>query len=420
MKSPNQTQMKFPKRFLWGVSSSSHQTMGSHHSQWSKWEKDNALSLSKRAEYQYGDLNSWKHIKSVATDKDSYTSSDTIDHAESYKNHFEILKKLNMNAFKFSIEWSQVEPSEGAWDVEVVDWYKDHIKELKKRDIEPIVTLFHFTLPQWFSEKGGFEKRANIKHFVRFAEKIISELGISVRYIITLNEPEVYAYESYYLGNWPPVVSSKWKFWRVANNLMSAHRQAAKAIRSLNRRYKISIAKNSIYFYPGDDAWLTRLSARVMQYFQDDYFLRKVAKSCDFIGVNYYLTNRVYGYRVHNPENQLSDLGSSLQPRDIQYVLERLSRKYKKPLMVTENGLADHSDEHRKWWLSETLVGMMAAIEEGVRLEGYLYRSLFDSFEWDRGYWPRFGLIEVDFKTGERKSRPSAVWFARVLKHIRG
>lgn len=420
MESSKKTALKFPKRFLWGVSTSAHQVEGRTENQWTRWEEDNALSLSKRAEYQYGDLDSWESIKAHAKSSDNYISGKAADHFNVYESDFELVKKLNMNAFRFSIEWSRIEPTEGGWDAAAIDHYKQYVKRLKQLDIEPVVTLFHFTLPVWFTEIGGFEKRANIKYFVRFAEKIISELGISVKYIITINEPEIYALEGYKQGNWPPNVSSAWKFWQVTNNLASAHRQAAKAIRGLNRRYKISIAKNSNYFYPGDDAWLTRLSARVMQYFQDDYFIRKVARSCDFLGVNYYFTSRVYGYRVHNPNQDVSDLGWDMQPRDIQYVLERLHRKYKLPIIITENGLADHEDQYRKWWIRETLIGMQAAMDEGVRLDGYLHWSLIDNFEWDKGFWPRFGLFEVDYETGKRKPRPSAVWYAKILKHIRG
>ena len=420
MESSKKTSLKFPKRFLWGVSSSAHQVDGGSKNQWSEWEKDNALKLAKQAEYQFGDLENWPNIKSQATATKNYISGTSTNHYSNYQKDFDLIKKLNMNALRFSIEWSRIEPSEGSWDARAIDHYRQYVKELKLRGIEPVVTLFHFTLPVWFTEMGGFEKRANIKYFVRFAEKIISELGVNVRYIITINEPETYAFESYMLGNWPPNQTSKWKFWRVVNNLSLAHRQAAKAIHGLNRRYKVSVAKNSTYFYPGDDAWLTRLSARVMQYVQDDYFLHKVARHCDFIGVNYYFTNRVYGYRVHNPEQDLCDIGWDMQPRDIQYVLERLHQKYKLPLIVTENGLADAEDKSRKWWIRETLIGMQAAIDEGVRLDGYLHRSLTDNFEWDKGFWPRFGLFEVDYKTGARKPRASAVWFSKILKHIRG
>jgi beta-glucosidase len=190
-------------------------------------------------------------------------------------------------------------------------------------------------------------------------------------------------------------------------------------IHGLSRRYKVSIAKNSVFFYAGDDAWLSRRTADFFQYFQDDYFLKKIVKRSDFLGVNFYFSNRVYGYRVHNPDERISDLGWDLSPDHIQFALERLHEKYKKPIIITENGLADQEDVNRKWWLTKTLIGMQKALNNGVKLEGYLHWSLLDNFEWDKGYWPKFGLIEVNYETFERKMRPSAEWFGKVIKKLR-
>jgi beta-glucosidase len=416
-KKPN---LAFPKKFLWGAATSAHQVEGNTHNQWSVWELENAKSKAAQAPHQWDDLESWPDIKDEATNPDTYVSGTGADHYNLYSEDFDLLQKMNMNAFRFSIEWSRVEPNEGAWNVEAIEHYKQYLAELKKRGIEPVVTLFHFTLPVWFTALGGFEKRKNVRYFTRFAEKIVSELGASVRFIITINEPEVYAYESYHTGNWPPNMTSKWQLYKVLNNLAYAHNQAADAIHSINRRYKVSIAKHSCYFYAGDNAWLSRKSADVMQYFQDDYFLKKVVKKSDFLGVNFYLSNRVYGYRVHSPEEKVSDMGWDLSPADIQHALERLYEKYKLPIIITENGLADGEDEYRQWWITQTLIGMQKAMDNGVRLDGYLHWSLIDNFEWDKGVWPRFGLASVDYVTKKRTLRQSALWFGKVIKHLRG
>ncbi|RYF29377.1 MAG: glycoside hydrolase family 1 protein [Chloroflexi bacterium] len=414
-----QTGKSFPKNFLWGASVAAHQVEGDNHNQWSVWELENAKSLAAQSQYHYHDLASWEYSEKQATNPDNYISGAASGHYDAFEKDFEILKHLNMNAFRFSVEWSRIEPKEGSWDAAAIEHYKRYITELKKRDIEPIVTLFHFTLPVWFAEMGGFEKRANVQYFTRFAEKIISELGINVRMIITINEPEVYAFESYYLGHWPPNVSSKRKLRTIFNNLAYAHNQTAKVIHGLNRRYKVSIAKNSNYFYAGDDALLSRKTTDIMQHFQDDYLLKKVVKNCDFIGMNYYFSQRVYGYRIHNPDEKLSDLGWDLSPANIQQALERLHDKYDLPILITENGLADSRDEHRQWWITQTIMGMQKAMEHGVKLEGYLHWSLLDNFEWDKGKWPRFGLIAVDYDTMKRTPRPSAIWFAKVIKKLR-
>jgi beta-glucosidase len=413
------TNLKFPKHFLWGAATSAHQIEGDTHNQWTVWEFENTLSLATRASYNLEDLDSWPRIKAAAKDPNNYVSAKGADHYNLYEQDFDLLKKMHMNAFRFSIEWSRVEPKEGAWDVEAIEHYKQYVKSLRRRNIEPMVTLFHFTLPVWFAELGGFEKRRNVKYFTRFAEKIIRELGIDVRYIITLNEPDLYAAESYLGGHWPPNVMSKRSYWHVVNNLAYAHNQTAKAIHAINRRYKVSVAKNSSYVYAGDNAWLSRFSAGVLQYLKDDYFLKKVVKQCDWLGVNYYFSDRVYGYRVHNPDQHLNDLGWDLSPANIQFALERLHEKYNLPIIITENGLADSEDEQRQWWITQTLLAMQKAMANGVKLDGYLHWSLLDNFEWDKGFWPRFGLAAVDYKTKQRTLRPSAIWFGKIIKYIR-
>jgi len=411
---------RFSKKFLWGASTSSHQTEGNTHNQWTVWELENAKAKVAQAEYYFGDFESWDHIKKQAKNPDNYVSGSLADHYGHYKEDFDLLKKMHMNAYRFSIEWSRIEPREGSFDAREMAHYKSYIADLKKRDIEPILTLFHFTLPIWFVEKGGFEKRSNVKYFTRFVSKVVKELGSNVKYIITINEPEIYAINSYYHQDWPPMERNVYKLWRVVNNLAYAHRKSAKVIHLLNKRCKVSISKNSSYFYPGDNAWLSHVSANFMQYVEDDYIIKKFIKNCDFLGINYYQSNRVYGYRTHNPDDKPNDLQWNMQPADIQFALERLHRKYKKPILVTGNGLADSEDVNRKWWIKETIIGMQNAMKYGVKLIGYLHWSLIDGFEWENGKWPRFGLAKIDYNNGERKLRPSAVWFGNVIKKIRG
>lgn len=411
--------LQFPKKFLWGAATAAHQVEGNTHNQWTVWELENAKSLAAKAEYQFEELDSWPMIQEAAKNPHNYVSGEATDHYNLYVEDFDLLKKMNMNSFRFSVEWSRIEPEEGAWNAEAINHYKQYVSELQKRGIEPVVTLFHFTLPVWFAGMGGFEKRSNVKYFTRFAQKIVSELGLDIRFIITINEPDIYVYESYVQGAWPPNVTSRWKALHVLHNLAYAHRKTAEIIHAMNRRYKVSVAKNSQYYYAGDNAWLSRYSAAIMQYIQDDYFLKKVTKHCDFIGVNFYGSSRVYGYRVHNPDKRVSDLGWDLSPADIEHALERLYEKYKLPLIITENGLADGEDENRQWWIGQTLLGIQRAMDNGVKVEGYLHWSLLDNFEWAHGFWPRFGLVHVDYKTKKRSLRPSAVWYGKVINHLR-
>ena len=417
---PNRLELKFPKNFLWGVATSAHQIEGGQHNQWSVWELENAKALAAQSSYQFDDLSNWPEVKRSAQTPSNYVSGRATEHYARFAEDISLARKLNLNAFRLSIEWSRVQPEQGAWDAGAVKHYKEVLAELKKQGIEPMVTLFHFTLPVWFAEMGGFEKRANVKFFVEFAERILSELGGTIRYVITINEPEIYASQSYLEAKWPPQVQNRAQYRRVLANLAFAHNTIAKKLHAASRRYRVSVAKNSAYIYPGDDSALSVRAAAVMQYQRDDMFLRKVIKQCDFLGVNYYFSERVYGYRVHNPDERLNDLGWDMQPQYLERALERLSEKYKKPIIVTENGLADASDEDRQWWLMQTILAMQRAMRSGVELLGYFHWSLTDNFEWDKGYWPRFGLYAVDYRTMERTPRPSAVWFAKVLKKVRG
>lgn len=412
------TQVKFPKRFLWGASTSAHQVEGGTHNQWSVWELENAKSLAAQSEYQYGDLDNWAAIGAVAKDPSSYVSGAAVDHFNLYKQDISLAKKLHMNALRFSVEWARIEPKEGHWDSAAIAHYKEYVAELVKHDIEPVLTLFHFTLPVWFTDLGGFEKRGNTTYFLRFVEKILSELGGSITYVITINEPEVYAAQSYFEGRWPPAKQSKRSFLTVLNNLASAHNKAANLIHGMNRRYKVSVAKNSLYVYAGDDAKLSIWTANIRQYLQDDYFLKKVYKRCDFLGVNYYFSDRIYGYRVHNPDQHISDMGWDMQPADIEHVLERLYKKYNLPIIITENGCADMTDKKRQWWLLQTITGLQKALAAGIDVRGYLHWSLLDNFEWDKGKWPRFGLIEVNYETMERTVRPSGRKYGALIKAL--
>lgn len=414
-------QSPFPKRFLWGAATSSHQVEGATHNQWSVWELEHAKTKAVQAEYHLADFHSWDRIQHEAKKPQNYVSGKVGDHYNRYAEDFDFLEKMHMNAFRFSIEWSRIEPQEGAWNAEAITHYKKYLAELKHRGIEPIVTLVHFSLPVWFAEKGGFEHRGNNKYVVRYAEKIMSELGNGIRYIVTINEPEVYSFESYVMHEWPPQKSSKLLAIRVARNQLAAHKKMYKALKVINPRYKIGIAKNSVYFYPGDTAWLSRVSAHVMQYVQDDYHLNYIKKHSDFLGLNYYMSQRVFGYRTHNPENApYTDVDWMMSPGDIEYVLQRWHLKYGKPILITENGVADDRDALRQEWIKETVIAMQRSIADGVELIGYLHWSLTDNFEWAYGKWPRFGLVSLDYTTGKRELRQSAVWFGRVIKRLRG
>lgn len=413
------TKHQFAKDFLWGAATAAHQVEGGNHNQWTVWELEHAKSLAKHAKHDIGGYASWPRFKNAASEPSNYVSGEATDHYNQYKIDFDLIEKMNMNAFRFSVEWSRIEPEMGVWDVKAINHYKVYIAELLGRGITPMMTLFHFTLPVWFAQMGGFERRSNIKYFVRFVDRVMQEFGRDVPYIITINEPDVYTLCSYVIGMWPPMQTSRLRSLLIINNLASAHNRAAKVIKKHAPRIQVSVAKHCAHFYAEDGSRLSRIVTAVINFTSDDVFLHRVRRRLDFVGLNYYRSFAVRGFSVLEPLVAKNDLNWDMRPRDIQKVLERLAGQYKLPIMITENGLADGDDNYRKWWLQETFDGMRAATKHGVKLRGYFHWSLTDNFEWSYGRWPQFGLAKVDYSAMKRELRPSATWLSEFIKHER-
>ena len=417
-----QKKYTFPKNFLWGAATSAHQVEGGNHNQWSVWELENARALAQQAKYKLKDLPEWSHIQKEATNPANYVSGRAVDHYRRYEQDFDLITDLNMNAFRFSIEWSRIEPEEGVWNEHEIEHYRQYLVALKERGIEPVVTLFHWTMPVWFAKKDGFEKRSNIKYFVRFCEKVFEELGAHFKITCVFNEPEVYvAFGWLHEGEWPP--SKKGQFllgyWTYLN-IAVAHNHVVKLARKRTPHLRLGTTKNIANHYAGDKSLKTKLFIWFTMYMEDYLFLNKIKRHMDWIGVNYYFSNRYIDGLPNNETDYIQDVGWEMQPENISHVLERIYAKYKKPIIITENGVADYNDKYRKWWIAHTLDAIHSSMKKGVKVEGYLHWSLLDNFGWAFGKWPRFGLIAVDYRTMKRTPRSSAIWFGKVIKTMRG
>ncbi|HET8690180.1 MAG TPA: family 1 glycosylhydrolase [Candidatus Saccharimonadales bacterium] len=415
--------LKFPKHFLWGASTSAHQVEGGNHNQWSVWELENARALASAAPHKIGYLDNWNDIQGQATEPSNYVSGLSADHFNRYEADFDLLESMHLNTFRFSIEWSRVEPKEGQFDSSAIQHYRDYIKSLKNRGIEPFVTLYHWTVPVWFDHKGGFERGGNIKYFVRFAEKIIDELGPELKFVTTINEPDTVMGLGYITAEHPPQKRSPLLGAWVYLNLLRSHRRIYKLARSRSRRFKVGWTKSYAYVRPKHQDWKSRLSVRLDYLVRDDLALWFIGKKTDFIGVNYYFSDLRDRLKLvdHGTDTPRNDLGWEMLPDDLEAVLRRLGGKRPSiPLIVTESGVADSQDKYRKWWLAHSLKAIDGAIRSGVRVDGYLHWSLLDNFEWAYGFWPRFGLVEVDYRTLERSLRPSGKWYGQVVKQMRG
>jgi len=372
------SEMKFPNNFLWGAATSSHQVEGGNVNDWSEWKKGDA--------------------------------GRACDHYHRFEQDFDLAKSLGHNAHHFSIEWSRIEPKEGKINQNEIEHYRQVIRALRQRGLEPFVTLWHFTLPTWLAKKGGWLNPKAPYYFDRYVKIIAENLFNEVKFWITINEPNVYALNSYLRDIWPPQKKSAAKYLKVLKNLVKAHQLAYRALRLVDLDCQVGVAKNQTFF---EGNLLLKYPAN---YFHNQYFLERIKNSQDFIGLNYYFHNRIKGFKFnHNSNEEFSDLGWEIYPEGIYRVLKEL-KKYNKPIYITENGLADKDDAKREKFIKEHLTWIWRAIQEKIDVRGYFHWSLLDNFEWDKGFWPRFGLIEVDYQTMARKIRPSAKIYARICK----
>ena len=406
---------RFPENFYWGSATSAHQVEGGNRNDWSEWEKANADRLAKEAERKFGYLSRWPDIKKQAQNPQNYISGRACEHYSRYEEDFDIAKSLGHNAHRFSIEWSRIEPEEGKWDEKEIEHYRSVIRALRSRGLEPFVTLWHWTIPLWLRDKGGVKSKKFPKYFSIYAERIVKELP-NVKFWITLNEPEIYSAQSYLKGIWPPQKKCLYSYLRTFMNLIWAHRKAYRAIKKISPDAQVGIAKNNIYFEAYQNKPANYFLKKCADFWWNNLFLYKIWFCLDFIGLNHYFHNRIdYGFNK-NENKKISDMGWELYPEGIYHVLNDL-KKYGKPIYITENGLADARDVNREWYIKETLSNVHKAIREGVDARGYFYWSLLDNFEWDKGFWPRFGLVEINYKTMERKIRHSARVYAEICRN---
>lgn len=411
----------FPKDFYWGASTASHQVEGGNHNQWTVWELGHASELARDAAKRLDWLPNWDKIRDQAEDPHNYVSGKGVDHYRLYREDFDLINKLNLNAFRFSIEWSRIEPEEGKWDMAAIKHYQTYIKELRKRGIEPFLNIWHWTNPIWFEEKGGFSKRANLHYFEEFVAKVVETLCDDVTYVITLNEITSYLTSAYITGTHPPQEKSILKGLWLYHNFITLQKRCYKILKSAKPSLQVGVAQPMTANTPARPGnYLDRLVCWGTKYFWDEWFFARSRKAHDFIGMNFYFTNYLKGAKLSNPETPLSDVGWYMEPARIYDILIRMNRRFKKPLIITESGLADAADKHRTWWLQETIKAIHKAMAEGAQVKGYFHWSLLDNFEWAYGWWPKFGLIEVDRANGMKRTiRPSAQWLAAYLGKIK-
>lgn len=417
--------LKFPEGFFWGAATSAHQVEGGTHNDWSEWEKENAERLAEEAKGKWADWQKEKFPEMF--EPENYLSGKACDHYNLYEKDFDAAKELGHSAHRFSIEWSRIEPEEGKFDEKEIEHYRKVIRAIRERGMEPFVTLWHFTNPVWVNEIGGWENKKTIEYFLRYTEKIIEAFQGEVKFWASFNEAPTYAGHVFALGEWLDAKRNIFLTNRVLKNICGAHNRAYSAVKA---KYGDKIKFGIVYNLKHHTAYnsrniLDRIVAKIDEYFRDTRYLEMTTGRTDFIGLNYYFHDRLrfsiggrfFGLaEIKNPNEEITDLGWDVSPEGIYGIITRL-KKYNLPIYITENGLADALDEKRAEFIKNHLFWVHKAISEGADVRGYFYWSLLDNFEWDKGFWPRFGLIEVDPETQARTVRKSALEYAKICKN---
>ncbi|HRY57007.1 MAG TPA: family 1 glycosylhydrolase, partial [Patescibacteria group bacterium] len=303
------------------------------------------------------------------------------------------------------------------FDYREIAHYKKVLSAAKDRGLKTFVTLHHFTNPLWFYKKGGWINIKSPHYFSRYAKECAKEFGALADVYLTINEPQVYALMSYTVGKWPPNKSNLFLSLIVQLNLMSAHNEAYKKIKSVGK-YTVGLVKQVVWYETFEqkpyfwDSWY----AKIVFWLNCDFFLKFIKNNLDVVGLNYYFTNQIKGLRATHPKGMVSNLNWWINPDGLKNVLLHL-KKYDLPIYITENGLADSQDRLREMFIKNMLTATYEAMQKGSQVKGYFHWSLIDNFEWHEGYWPKFGLVAIDRKTLERKPRKSFYYYAKICNN---
>jgi len=424
--------MHFGRGFLWGTATSAHQVEG------------NCMN------------NNWFQFESAVDElgkpriSNNQKAGIACDHWHRYKEDIQLMKDLSLNAYRFSVEWSKIEPKQGEFDDTALDHYDQVLDELLANNIEPVVTLHHFTNPIWFEEQGAFLQENSPDVFARFVEHVVQRLGPKVTLWCTVNEPSIYAVNGYFTAEFPPTLKDPQKTAIVFRNLLRAHTAVYAVIKELEPQDQVGLVV-AIGIYDPPNRWNildvviahllnmnlneSHFSYLVGGHFNfsmpglaRDSYKSEMKETFDFVGLNYYtrflqrfrpLSDEKFVELTDAPPEKLTDMGWEISPEGLYRALKLATSYTSKPIYITENGIADETDTKRAKFIQDHLLVLNKALAEGMNIKGYFYWSLMDNFEWAHGFDKRFGLYHVDYDTQERTLREGSRKYLEIIKKSR-
>ena len=438
--------MGFSSDFLWGAASAAYQIEGAYN------EDGKGLSI-------------WDALSDghVLHGDNGHVS---CDHYHHFREDVALMKKIGLKAYRFSVSWPRIMPEEGRVNEKGLQFYRDLVQELRDADIEPLCTLYHWDLPMWMHEKGGWYSDSISDHFAEYTAAVVGALSDKVSRWMTFNEGTSFLGEGYLHGTHPPyekvpagTEEEYSRVLRLSRNLLLCHGKAAAVIRERAATPpQIGIATDSTLYMPDSESDEDISAARAKTFAGDiNHYLLNwwldpimngkahprleaileegemdiIHQPVDFLGWNCYLANNYNdgpdGRAPASAWNGLprTNMGWPVTPDALYWGVRFIHERYRIPVMITENGIAivdfvmDDGcvhDPQRIQFLKWYLRGLRRAADEGYPVLGYMVWSILDNFEWSFGYEKRFGLIYVDYRTQERILKDSALWYSEVIR----
>lgn len=384
--------LQFPDNFIWGTSTA-------------------AAQIETAYDHE------WKGLRS----KDGYIFDRTSDHEKRREEDITYITGLG-NAYRMGLDWSRLQkgPLE-TFDPEVVKEYRMFISKLRARNMYIMMVIHHFTNPNWFAKAGSWETDKTLPLFLDYVKQLVDHFGDLVDNWNTFNEPAVYMFNAFLLGNFPPQKKSLWTFRKVLKNMSRAHRLSIPLIKEKYPDAPIGISKNTVIFHP--ENWLGKIPAKIADKVFMDVVADHFIEGLDYLGVSYYAKIPFTPTPITEIDHpgKLAEMGRKHDmmweyfPEGMGINVKRYWKKYGKPIIITESGIATNDCKVRISSIKDYLKVLHDCMREGVDLRGYFHWSTMDNFEWNLGPTYRFGLVRVDFETGDRTLKDSGLFYQQVV-----
>jgi beta-glucosidase len=408
--SPQKTKA-FPAHFLWGCATAGAQVEG-----------NNTAS----------DLWALEHIPNSMYRE---PSGDACDHYHLFAQDIAMLADLGFNTYRFSIEWSRIEPEEGQFSNAELEHYRRVLSACREHHLNTMVTYSHFAMPLWFAKKGAWTNPSAPDLFARFCERATKHLGAQIDIATTFNEPNIpqlldwinlagvdgslaemfqkslaAARDSLHAPDFASFFVADPR--KTRDGLLAAHSKGRSAIKSVRPDLPVGINLSMGDDQPApSDSHLSEKRAEVY----GPWFA--AANKSDFIGVQMY-TRAIVGKKdLPAPQNsELTQMGYEFYPECVEGVIRYTAREVHVPIYVTENGVATDDDTRRVEYYRRALIGLKRTLDDGIDVRGYITWSLLDNWEWNFGYMPKFGIVAVDRATQQRTIKPSAAYLGNIAR----